>query len=580
MSVHDGGEESTSSPNSRHSIGSTTSSVSLETLERSEYAPLSRRSSHRSRRSTISSIAAFQYEADLLPLSTSEPGQQSVPESEKTVGYLSGVALIISLQIGSGIFSSPGVVLADVKSVGASILVWIIGGLLAWTGASSYAELGSMIPLSGGAQAYLNYSYGPLVSYLFSWTSITLVRPSSGAMICLIFGEYLCRLMFHATGSDTRPDAIPDWAIKVTAAVSVVVITGICAMSARTGTRAAVFFMVSKLVALAAITLTGLIYFVRGHRSTALTEPIFAGTSSNPSSFALALYSSLWAFDGWDQVNFVAGEMTDVGRDLPRAIHTSMALVICLFVATNLAYFVLLDKMTVMLSNTVAIDFGRAVFGTVGATVLAANVAFSCFGAVNSSTFTSARLIYTASRDGYLPAIFGRLHSTRKTPLNAIALHSTLIISFIAFGGGFRDIINFYSVAVWGFYLLTVVGLVVLRVKEPNLERPYKVWITTPLGFSAVALFLLCMPVFAAPLQALAALAFILAGIPVYYITQRRATPHLGAVPRRSRTNEPLSGISGFFSRVLDRVRGRRHTRFSSLEREEETVEILEATDH
>jgi len=255
-----------------------------------------------------------------------------------------------------------------------------------------------------------------------------------------------------------------------------------------------------------------------------------------------------------------------------------MAVVICLFVAANLAYFVLLDKTTVMLSNTVALDFGRAVLGGVGATILAATVAMSCFGAMNSGIFTSARLIYSAAREGYVPAVFGRLHTTRKTPLNAIVLQSGLTTLFIVFGGGFRDLINFYSVAVWGFYLLTVMGLVVLRVKEPDLERPYKVWIITPLAFSAVALFLLCMPVFAAPLQAFAALMFILAGIPIYYFIRRRRPSHLGARSQGiSDDRSIVNRISGQIMWILDRIRGRRrHNTPSHLEREEEMVEMLE----
>jgi len=148
-------------------------------------------------------------------------------------------------------------------------------------------------------------------------------------------------------------------------------------------------------------------------------------------------------------------------------------------------------------------------------------VAFSCFGALNGSTFTSARLIYVAGRERYLPSMFGRLHKTRKTPLNAMLLQAALTIMFIAIGGGFRSLMTFSVVASWAFYFLTVLGLVILRVKEPLLERPYKTWIITPLTFCAVALFLLCMPVLAAPLQAISVLCFVLGGIPVYYITNR-----------------------------------------------------------
>jgi len=221
-----------------------------------------------------------------------------------------------------------------------------------------------------------------------------------------------------------------------------------------------------------------------------------------------------------------------------------MAIVTMLFLLANVSYFVVLDQVTVGQSNTVALDFGRALFGPLGGTVFAFMVAFSCFGALNGSTFTSARLIYVAGRERYLPAMFGRLHKTRKTPLNAMLLQATLTIMFILVGGGFRSLINFSVVSSWAFFFLTVLGLLILRIKEPNLERPYKTWIITPLTFCAVALFLLCMPIIAAPLQAVAALGFVLAGIPVYYLTNRNE-------------NAPTPLVIEFITSLWARVRGR-----------------------
>ncbi|EPQ58713.1 hypothetical protein GLOTRDRAFT_57082, partial [Gloeophyllum trabeum ATCC 11539] len=426
------------------------------------------------------------------------------------------------MQIGSGIFSSPGVVVANTQSVGASLLVWLASGLLAWTGASSFAELGSTIPINGGAQAYLAYSYGPLVSYLFAWTSISALRPGGSAVIALIFSEYLNRLFWHATPAEVSPDEIPQWAIKLTAVAAVLFISVLCVMTRNLGTRAAVAFTTVKVSAMA-VTVLGIIQLARGRASSSLREPLFTGSSQSPSSYALALYSGLWAFDGWDQANYVCGEMKNAERNLPRAIHSSMAIVTLLFLLGNVAYFVVLDKVTVGLSNTVALDFGRALFGPIGGSIFAFMVAFSCFGALNGAAFTSARLIAVAGREHYLPAWFGKLHTTRKTPVNAMCLHAAITVLFIAVGGGFRSLINFAVVASWAFYFLTVLGLVILRVKEPLLERPYKTWIITPLTFCAVALFLLCMPVIAAPLEALAVLGFVSAGVPLYYITHRNS---------------------------------------------------------
>jgi len=159
--------------------------------------------------------------------------------------------------------SSPGVVVANTHSVGASLLVWLTSGLLAWTGASSFAELGSAIPLNGGPQAYLAYAYGPLVSYLFAWTAIIALKPGrvppfdlliifdlsitgGNAVISLIFAEYMNRIFWHTTKQEVSPDGIPQWAIKVTAVGAVAAITIICIAARKLGTRVAVVFTIFK----------------------------------------------------------------------------------------------------------------------------------------------------------------------------------------------------------------------------------------------------------------------------------------------------------------------------------------------
>ncbi|KAI6028748.1 amino acid permease-domain-containing protein [Pisolithus orientalis] len=450
------------------------------------------------RRRSIS-LSGFDFQRDLLPLSASlsEPDNVHGEAVEKSIGLIQGIGLVVGLQIGSGIFSSP--------AFGASLAVWLASGLLAWTGASSYAELGPILPTA----------YGPLVSYLFAWTAISALKPGSNAVISLIFAEYLNRLLWHTTRVQVSPDEIPPWAIKLTAVVAVVLVAFICAATRNMGTRAAVVFMSMS------ITIIGLIQLIRGRVSESFKEPLFDGSSQSPSEYSLALYSGLWAFDGWDQANYVGGEMKNPERNIPRAIHWSMFIVISLFLLANISYLVVLDKQTVGLSNTVALDFGRALFGPMGGMVFALMVAISCFGALNGTVFTCARLVAVAGREGYLPAMFGKLHKSRKTPVNAISLQAGLTIAFIVVGGGFRSLINFSVLASWAFYFLTVLGLVILRVKEPNLERPYRTWIVTPLTFCAVALFLLCMPIIAAPLEAAAVLGFVLAGVPVYYLTNQ-----------------------------------------------------------
>jgi amino acid transporter len=196
-------------------------------------------------------------------------------------------------------------------------------------------------------------------------------------------------------------------------------------------------------------------------------------------------------------------------------------------------------------TNTVALDFGSEIAGTTGGIVFAILVAFSCFGALNGQFYTSARLVFAAGREGYLPQMFGRLNPRTKTPLAATLLQSVLVIMFVLFGSGFASLINFYGVCAWFFYFVTVLGLLFLRIKEPNLERPYQTWVSTPILFSAVALFLLFMPIFSAPLEALAAFAFIFAGIPMYYATQASGRETISQIPGMSFLVDNLRKVIG-----------------------------------
>jgi len=224
-----------------------------------------------------------------------------------------------------------------------------------------------------------------------------------------------------------------------------------------------------------------------------------------------------------------------------------MPLVILSYILANVAYFFVLPLAAINSSNTVAVMFGNKVFGPIGSLILALIVSASCFGALNATTFTSGRLVYVAGKEGYLPAIFGKIgvgngaepsHTQLRTrnwaskriarlfgdedtglfftPVNAMVLNAALTACYV-FVGEFGTLVTFYGVAGYTFYFLTVLGLIILRVKEPNLERPYKTWITTPIIFCCVSLFLLSRAVFAQPLQTVIVIAFVVAGVPVYY---------------------------------------------------------------
>ena len=513
---------------------------------------------------TYSVSSAFDFNSALFPLSASgngytaigapsasaghdlRGGQQSL-EKNKSLTFLNGLSLVVGLIIGSGIFSSPASVNSNVGSPGASLIIWLVSGILAWTGAASYAELGGAIPLNGGAQVYLSKIFGEWAGFLFTWCAVTVLKPGSAAIIAIIFGEYIVRAVIGADASSASP-----WINKGVAMFGLLFVTCINSTSTKLGARTSDVFMFLKFVGLLAITVLGIITAVTGwsYNKESLSQTWkdtnwFEGTSASTSKWAVALYAGLWAYDGWDNTNYVVGEMKNPGKDLPRVIHTSLPMVILAYILANLAYIFVLPTDVINSSNTVAVAFGQTVLGPIGSLVLALVVSGSCFGALNATTFTAGRLVYSAGKEGYIPSLFGtiglsssshpqirlpRRGSRAKkltglvaddagffaTPIYAMALNAVLTGIYTIIGD-FTTLTTFYGVASYLFYFASVVGLIILRVKEPELERPYKCWIVTPVIFCCVSLLLLSRAIFAKPLQALIVFGFMAVGMPIFW---------------------------------------------------------------
>lgn len=263
--------------------------------------------------------SAFDFGATLFPLSQTAGGgyaplgsQSALDrhggnnhgslEKNKTLTYLNGLSLIIGLIIGSGIFSSPSQVNANAGSPGASLIAWVVAGLLAWTGAASYAELGGAIPVNGGAQVYLSKIFGELAGFLFTWCAVLVLKPGSAAIIAIIFGEYIVRAFVGADVESVNP-----WINKGVALGALFIATLLNCLSTKIATRIGDVFMFFKFVALLGVTITGIVVAITGLSSSGSANNEwktgwFEGTNTDISAWAVALYAGLWAFDGWDNV--------------------------------------------------------------------------------------------------------------------------------------------------------------------------------------------------------------------------------------------------------------------------------------
>ncbi|KAK3608058.1 hypothetical protein CHS0354_031046 [Potamilus streckersoni] len=446
------------------------------------------------------------------PISMSITDTQQI-SMKKEVSLLSGVALIVGTMIGSGIFISPKGVLMGSGSVGLSLLIWVACGLLSLFGALSYAELGTMITKSGAEYAYLqeafsplHHVWGPIPGFLFAWTSVLILKPALCGVVALSFALYTTEPFFGECGA-------PYEVVKLVAVLCLFLVAFINSYSVNLATKVQNFFTATKLIAIAIISIGGFVMIGKGERGS--LEEGFEDTTASSALIALAFYDGLWAYDGWNNLNYITEELKNPSKNLPRAIIIGIPLVTICYVLTNISYLSIMTKEELLLSTAVAATWGDRVLG-VAAFIIPISVAFSTFGAVNGSCFTGGRIMYVASREGHLPEILSYVHVAQYTPLPSL-LVSTLISATMVVSGDIFSLIDFFSFAAWMFYGATMVALLILRVTQKNRPRPYKVPILIPIIVLLCSCYLLVAPIIQQPrIEFLYAFLFVISGLLFY----------------------------------------------------------------
>ena len=292
----------------------------------------------------------------------------------------------------------------------------------------------------------------------------------------------------------------------------IILVTIINATSNNLGAFVSNLFLILKISSVTIICLFGFSTLVKSQ----LSSDLFADSSTEIGDYALALFYALFAYDGWNNLNLVSGELRNPSKNIPLALSISMLIITICYILVNVAFYTVIPKDILLSSTSIALDFGKIVFGHFGKLIICLSVLASTFGTLNASIFTAARIVHTSALSGHAPKIFSKL-SNQDTPINSILQQCVFSIGFVIVGN-FNQLVNFYSIIAWSFYFLTVLGLVVLRFKEPLLDRPFKVWFIIPILFCASSLFLVVVSVFEAPIEAIAALIFQLFGLIIWFI--------------------------------------------------------------
>lgn len=435
---------------------------------------------------------------------------------KKELGVVDGVAIIVGVIVGAGIFVSPKGVLLYSGSVGQAIIVWVLSGVLSMVGALCYAELGTMIPKSGGDYAYIGVAFGPLTAFLYLWVALLILVPTGNAITALTFAQYLLKPFWPTCDA-------PILAVRLLAALITCLLTVINCYNVKWVTRVTDFFTGTKMLALLVIVSAGFVYLIQGN--TEHMDKPFSGSFTSPGLIALAFYNGLFSYSGWNYLNFVTEELKNPYKNLPLAICISLPVVTVIYVITNVAYFAVLSPDEILSSEAVAVTFAGKMLGMF-AWVMPLFVACSTFGSLNGAIFASSRLFFVGARNGHLPAAISLINIKCLTPVPSL-IFLCLITLLYLFIRDVYSLINYVTYAEALFTLISISGLLWLRHTQPNTKRPIKVSLVLPIIYLVICSFLVISSFYQSMVEVGIATLIILSGIPVYYATIHRPIPWL-----------------------------------------------------
>ena len=415
--------------------------------------------------------------------------------------------LVVGTVIGSGVFLVPADIARAVHGAGPMLAVWVFGGLFTLLGAMSLAELGAAIPHAGGIYTFIARAFGPMAGFLCGWMLFTVGTSGSIATLAAALPIYVGGFL-----------PLTPAAAKAIGLAAIAFFTAVNLFGVRRGALAQNVLTVLKV--------GGLLGMVAGIFLLPAPPKVSGGSlsgSAGAAAFGTALVAVLWAYEGWHDVSFAAGEMRRPQRDFPRGLIGGTLIIIALYLAANLAYLHVLTPQEIASSERVALTAIKRVAGETGGRLLTAAILCSILGAMNALVLAGPRAYYQMAKDGLLFERFGRVHPRWRTPAEAILLQGIWSGLLVLFIGGFSQLFTYVIFGAWIFYGLAVAGVIALRRKEPGLARPFRVpgYPLVPALFAAAAALLVASTLVATPRESLIGLSFIALGIPLYLLGRR-----------------------------------------------------------
>jgi basic amino acid/polyamine antiporter, APA family len=452
-------------------------------------------------------------------------------ELSRRLGLTSAIMIVIGSVVGSGIFLTPSNVAAAVQIPGVMLFVWVLTGLLTLAGALTNAEIASQITDAGGQYVFFRVLYNDLTAFLYGWTTFIVYQTGSIAAIAVAFAKYFG---FFITLPHLSP-ALEAWqlplignihpfadiGLKLIAISAIMLLAIINYFGVQFGGFVQNVFTFMKIAAIGGIVFLG---FSFGKGSVDHFLPLWGSPSSGSllPAIGVAMIATLWSYDGWNSLTYLAGEVKEPQKIIPRALVLGTIAVIIIYVVTNLAYLYVLPIQEIAKSNLVAADMMEKVFSGYGGAIISLCVMISTFGTVNGTSMTTARVYFAMAKDKLFFSGFRNVHPKYKTPGRSLIVQGVWA-SFLTLTGTYDQLFTYVIFAGWIFYALGAAAIFIIRKKIPDANRAFRVpgYPYVPIAFVIVATWFVVNTILVQTADSLVGFLLLVVGIPFYLYWKR-----------------------------------------------------------
>lgn len=420
------------------------------------------------------------------------------------IRIVDAIAIIVGIVVGAGIFRTPSIVAANTGNAELFLGVWLAGGLVSLVGALCYAELSTTFPNTGGDYHFLTRAFGKRFAFLFAWSRLSIIQTGSIALLAYIIGDYLSKLY-----------PIGAYASAIYAAIVVISLTAINILGVTFGTGTQKLLFIFEFLGTLCVVLVG--FFIKP--SDVVLETLPVASFDGPASIGLAMVFVLLTFGGWNEAGYISAELRAGSKKMVPVLVISILLVTALYLLVNWAFLHALGVERMAASEAVGIDLMRVTLGETGVFLIGVLVVMATLTSINATIFTGARTNYALGKDFAVFRKLAQWDTEKATPVNALLLQGVIALLLIGLGAltrdGFQSMVDFTAPVFWFFFLAVGIALFVLRIKEPTIQRPFKVplYPLTPIVFCGTCTYLLYSSLAYTGVGALVGVAVLLVGL-------------------------------------------------------------------